>query len=357
MLRPALLSLAFAAALASSPGSRPGLAQDKPAGGAKPLFNGKDLTGWVNVNCHPGTFFVKDGEIVTTGAPTGFLRSDRQYENFVLEMDWMHVEKEKMANSGLFVWGDPIPAVGTAYTRGIEVQVLINYKSDWATSHGDIFSIWGARCVPDRPHPTRKGLERCLPSEERVKGGGEWNHYKVTANDGAIKLEVNGKEVSGVSDCHPRKGYLALESEGAECHFKNLTIKELPGTNPKPEDVAKTADGHVSLFSGLDLKGWKTEDGSWKAAGGKLVAAGKAPLTTEKAVGPGELILDWKVPAKSAAGLTLQVGESAVEVKAEKPGAWQRLRYNIDRAAPVVVKPADGLEVMNVFFRENAGKK
>src|SRR5690349_21304139 len=189
MTRPALLAFTFAAAVAAVPAAAD---EKKPAG--TPLFNGKDLTGWTNVNCAPGTFFVKDGEIVTTGTPTGFLRYAKQLENFELEMDWMHIEKTKTANSGLFVWGDPLPAVGTPYTRGIEVQVLINYpKVDWATNHGDVFAIHGAACVPDRTHP--KGAMRCLPSEERVKGGGEWNHYKVIANDGAIKLHVNGKEV------------------------------------------------------------------------------------------------------------------------------------------------------------------
>src|SRR6185437_14890433 len=184
-----LFSAAFAV-LASLP-VRPAIAEEpKLSDGFKPLFNGTSLAGWHNVNCAPSTFLVKDGQIVTTGTPTGFLRTDRQYENFELELDWMHVEKTKTANSGLFVWGDPLPAVGTPYTRGIEVQVLINYpKVDWATNHGDIFSIHGAKCKPDRPHP--KGYERCLPSEERVKGGGEWNHYKVIANDGVIKLHVN----------------------------------------------------------------------------------------------------------------------------------------------------------------------
>ena len=129
---------------------------------SRPLFNGKDLSGWVNVNTHPKTFFVKDKEIVTTGQPTGFLRFDKQFENFVMEFDWMHVEKTKMANSGLFVWGDALPGVGTPYTRGIEVQVLINYKpaDRWATSHGDIFSIHGARCVPDRPQGRRRNQDR-----------------------------------------------------------------------------------------------------------------------------------------------------------------------------------------------------
>src|SRR5687767_12133235 len=307
-------------------------AEDKkpaaPDDGFKPLFNGKNLDGWVNVNCHPDTFFVKGDEIVTTGTPTGFLRTDKQYENFVMEFDWMHVEKEKMANSGLFVWGDPLPAVGTPYTRGIEVQVLINFapKDGWATSHGDIFSIHGARCTPDRPHP--KGIERCLPSENRVKGGGEWNHYKVTANDGAIKLEVNGKEVSGVSKCTPRKGYMALESEGAECHFKNIRVKELPSTNPKPEEVAKVWEGHVSLFTGLDLKGWTTEKDAWKAGGGRLVSTGKGDLVSEKKYGPVELIFDWKVPAKAEkAECAVTLGGMAplkISLAAgAKPGGWK----------------------------------
>jgi hypothetical protein len=384
--------------------------------GFRPLFNGKNLDGWVNVNCHPGTFFVKGDEIITTGNPTGFLRTDRQYENFVLEFDWMHVEKEKMANSGLFVWGDPLPAVGTPYTRGIEVQVLINFapKDGWATSHGDIFSIWGAKCVPDRPH--FKGIERCLPSENRVKGGGEWNHYKVTANDGAIKLEVNGKEVSGVSKCNPRKGYLALESEGAECHFKNIRIKELPSTNPKPEEVAKVAEGHVSLFNGLDLKGWKhwepaagvKDDAEWEVKGGILRSAGEKWLQTEKEYKEYEFQFDFKVPGAegvshvffpgslglmvshkglitasrtTANGVEIwdkdRAGAGGVELGPNlqaKPGSWIRVVARCDKdglkvthngnliylaylkdkppEGPIKFVPQKGLEIMNVFVRE-----
>src|SRR5437879_7534687 len=123
-MRPALLSLAFALAIVALPAS----ADDQPAGGYKPMFNGRDLSGWVNVNCHPSTFFVKDGEIITTGKPIGYLRTEKQYENFELEMDWMHVNTKEVGNSGLFVWGDPIPAVGTGYTRGIEVQVLVHLE-------------------------------------------------------------------------------------------------------------------------------------------------------------------------------------------------------------------------------------
>ena len=40
-----------------------------------PLFNGKDLAGWKNVNVAPDTFTVKDGILVSTGKPTGTIRT------------------------------------------------------------------------------------------------------------------------------------------------------------------------------------------------------------------------------------------------------------------------------------------
>src|SRR4051794_3482364 len=50
----------------------------------KPLFNGKDLSGWVIVNVAPSTFSARDGMIVSTGKPTGTMRTERMYENFVM---------------------------------------------------------------------------------------------------------------------------------------------------------------------------------------------------------------------------------------------------------------------------------
>jgi hypothetical protein len=215
----------------------------------------------------------------------------------------MHVPPTPKAvgNSGLFVWADPIPAVGTGYTRGIEVQVLVNLeKEDHYTSHGDIFSIWGATCTPDRPHPN--GWARCLPSERRARGANEWNHYRLVARDGTLKLSVNGKEVSGVSACNPRKGYLALESEGSECRFKNLRIKELPGGKATPKQTADLATGFRPLYSGLDLRGWKADPankGHWQPQDWRLNYDGKGKdLWSEKDYGDFELVCDWRWTAK-----------------------------------------------------------
>ena len=75
------------------------LADEVPA--FKPLFNGKDLTGWVDVNTSPETWSVRDGMLICTGKPTGVMRSEKQYENFVLHIEWMHMEAG--GNSGVFV--------------------------------------------------------------------------------------------------------------------------------------------------------------------------------------------------------------------------------------------------------------
>src|SRR5262245_65548640 len=100
------------------------LASALPAAAADwvPLFNGRDLSGWVNVNCAPGTFSVRDGIIVSTGVPTGVMRTERMYENFVIELEWKHLHPA--GNAGLFLWGDAMTAQGTPFARGIEVQIL-----------------------------------------------------------------------------------------------------------------------------------------------------------------------------------------------------------------------------------------
>jgi hypothetical protein len=314
------LGSAVLAALAFAPPARGG------DDGFVPMFNGKDLAGWVNVNGAPSTWTVRDNLIVTTGVPLGQLRTGKQYENFILELDWMHLKPK--GNSGLFIWTDALPAVGKPFPRGIEVQILDgteakNKKGDIIyTSHGDLFSIQGATCVPDRPHPD--GWMRCLPSERRSKPAGEWNHYRVECKDGVIKLAVNGKVVSAVSKCNPRKGYICLEAEGSECHFKNVRIKELPGGSAPPAETAKVDKGFRPLYTGVDLSGWKQDPGHaghWQPLDWILNYDGKSAakdknLWTEKEYGDFELICDWRwsaKPKKMMRPVILPSGEYAVE--------------------------------------------
>ena len=267
------------------------------------LFNGKNLDGWVNVNCALETWTVRDDMIVCTGIPTGVIRTKRQYENYVLELDWRHMKKG--GNAGLFIHSDPVTAQGQPFTRSIEVQILDGRNSESYTSHGDIFPIHGATMKPDKPHPS--GSNRALPSERRCKPAGQWNHYRVECKNGTVALAVNGKVVTRGSRLNPRKGYICLESEGSEVHFRNIRIRELPGTNPPPQIVAEKDKGFRSLYNGLDLRGWKQEpghQGHWKAKNWVLDNDGKSQvqdknLWTQEEFENFTLIVDWKLPTES----------------------------------------------------------
>jgi len=205
------------------------------------LFNGRDLTGWVNVNTDPDTWKVKDGLLVCSGKPIGVMRSDRQYENFILHIEWMHMEKG--GNSGVFVWSDAKPGERNRLPNGVEVQMLelgwpeLNVRNGVtppiAYVHGELFGVGGVKTIPDYPRG-----ERSASIENRCLGRGQWNYYDVIAVDGIIKLSVNGKVVNGISKSTQKKGYLCLESEGAEIHFRNIKIMELPSGVTSAEQTA-----------------------------------------------------------------------------------------------------------------------
>lgn len=203
---------------------------------ARGLFNGKDLSGWVNVNTDKDTWTVQDGVLVCTGRPIGILRTERQYENFILDLEWKHLQAG--GNSGVFVWSQGAPPEGERLPVGIEVQVLelewaVQHNQTDAYVHGEIFGTGDVKIVPDNPRGVRsKSFEnRCL-------GKGQWNRYTIVCVDGTIKLAVNGKFVNGISRSSVKKGYICLESEGAPIHFRNVRIVELPPGITTPEQTA-----------------------------------------------------------------------------------------------------------------------
>ena len=144
--------------------------------GFRDLFNGKDLTGWIDVNTSPKTWSVKDGLLICTGQPIGVMRTDRQYENFIIEVEWRHMEPG--GNSGMFLWSDAKPE-GNRLPCGMEVQML---ELDWVNQHkhrngtlppiayvhGELFGAGGMTATPDNPRGSRsKSLEN------RCKGVGQ----------------------------------------------------------------------------------------------------------------------------------------------------------------------------------------
>lgn len=323
--------------------------------GFQPLFNGTNLDGWVPCNVAADTFSVKDGMIVTTGKPIGVMRTERMYENFILELDWRHMKDA--GNSGVFVWGEGLPAPGVPYARGIEVQILdLGYAknkgaNEWFTTHGDIFPIWGATMTPTGK--VAKSGVRSFPTKDLTLPSPQWNHYRIEANNGEIKLSVNGELVTTGKDCNPRKGFLCLESEGSEAHFKNIRIKELPSTGATEAQTARGYEGFKQLFDGKGMSGWKAEGDAWTSDGVVFRTAGGESnkgkdLRSAKEYENFTLCVDWclkeKAPeAAAAGGIVLRgfpsarvalgtggigsamIGDHKPNVKADlEPGKWNR---------------------------------
>jgi len=304
------------------------------------LFNGRDLSGWVNINCAPGTFSVTNGMIHCTGFPTGILRTERMYQNFILEVDWRHLKPK--GNSGIYVWADPIPAVGQPFVRAVEVQVLDGLEGDWFTSDGDVFPIHGATMVPENG---RKGGDRAFPTEKRMKPSPEWNHYRVECVDGEISLAVNGKVVTRGHRSSPRKGYIGLESEGSPAEFRNLRVQELPSTPTlEPRQIAVPPEGLQPVYTGVDLAGWTVSGTAeaWEVRDWILACPGKggaSSLTSTVSYGDAEHWIDFRWTGKAVGdwrrcialrGLDLaSMLDPEAATVALKPGQWSRLRVQI----------------------------
>lgn len=185
---------------------------------------------WFQVNTDPETWRIENDILISTGLPIGVIRSEKEYENFIMHIEWKHMEAG--GNSGTFVWSSAVPG-DSRLPDGVEVQML---ELDWVNQnirdgvkppiayvHGELFGVGGVEVIPDNPRG-----KRSKSVENRCKGKGEWNTYDVVCVDGTIKLSVNGKFVNGISKASQKKGFICLEAEGAEIHFRNLRIVELP---------------------------------------------------------------------------------------------------------------------------------
>jgi hypothetical protein len=151
---------------------------------------------------------------------------------------------EAGGNSGTFIWSEGTVPAGKQLPKGLEVQML---ELDWVNQHknqdgtlppiayvhGEVFGANGLTTVPDNPRGSRS-----KSIENRCMGKGQWNTYDVVAVDGVVKLSVNGKFVNGISAASIKKGYICLESEGAEIHFRNIRIMELPPGITNAEQTA-----------------------------------------------------------------------------------------------------------------------
>ncbi len=203
-----------------------------PANGSEDLFNGKDLTGWHvdvpdadNDKDIKETFIVRDGNLVSLGTPRGHLITDKNFDNYRLEVEYRFPGKP--GNCGVLVHASSPRALYKMFPQSIEVQMNHQHA-------GDFWCIVEDITVPDmikRRGPkdtwgiTEGKARRILNlTDGSEKPLGDWNTMVIECLGDQVKVWVNGDLVNHGTDCTAKKGQIALQAEGAEVEFRKLQL-------------------------------------------------------------------------------------------------------------------------------------
>jgi hypothetical protein len=190
-----------------------------PMPGEVRLFNGRDLEGWHPVLSGDGrpedVWHVKDGVLVCSGNPVGYIRTTADYTNFVLRLEWrFNPETKKAGNSGVLL---RMVGPDKVWPRSIEAQLH-------SGNAGDFWNIDEFRMTTDPARTSGRNTRKTHAAERPV---GEWNDYEIIVNRGDVILKVNGEEVNRATDAEELAGKICLQSEGAEIHFRNIRLAPL----------------------------------------------------------------------------------------------------------------------------------
>jgi hypothetical protein len=251
----------------------------------RPLFNGKDLTGWTRTN---GTapYAVEQGVIVGTtvvGSPNSFLGTDEEFGDFILEYE---AKVDSNMNSGVQIRGLRSPAYKEGRVHGYQVEIDPSERA-WT---GGVYD------------ESRRGWLHTLEGQDASKRAfriGEWNRFRVEAIGDSIRTWVNGVPCANLLDNQTAKGFIALQVHsisdaaraGETVRFRNLRIlttdldrkrtpdgAEVPQQNHIPNTLIEreTALGFKLLFDGQTTTGWRGAkldrfpEGGWEIKDGAL---------------------------------------------------------------------------------------
>lgn len=188
------------------------------AEGFTPLFNGRDLTGWVG---DTAGYTVENGVMICK--PGGNLYTEKEYKDFIFRFEFKLTPN---ANNGLAIRA---PLTGDGAYKGMEIQILDDTGSDYTELqpyqyHGSIYGIV----------PARKGF---------LKPVGEWNSEEVTVQGRRVIVKLNGEIIvdadldkaaeNGTMDNkdHPglknESGHIGFLGHGSVLEFRGMKVKEL----------------------------------------------------------------------------------------------------------------------------------
>ena len=171
------------------------------------LFNGKDLTGWTIVN---DSNFSSTNGLLHLERSMGWLRTEKQYTDFILEAEWRALETNY--NSGFFIRagleGKPFP----------DNAWQVNLKE---SSLGSLL----------------KGRDTVVPSKTPGFPVNEWVTFRIEVRGKTLKLDVNGARTWEFSELDAARGYIGIQAEGKSLDFRHIRIQELntAGAQNRPD--------------------------------------------------------------------------------------------------------------------------
>ena len=169
------------------------------AGTWESLFNGKDLAGWTKV--HDVDFQVIDGNLRLIKG-MGWLRTDNQYSDFVLEFEWRALDEKY--DSGIFFRAGPEgkPWPDKSYQVNLRYDML-----------GGLV----------------QGFKPLVPAETPRMPLNQWVKFRIEAKGKTVTLDVDGERAWETDRIEPGKGYIGIQAEDRRFDFRNLRIQALGG--------------------------------------------------------------------------------------------------------------------------------
>lgn len=185
----------------------------------KPLFNGRDLTGWKAIDGPLNSWQVEDGILFCSGKGSGWLSTETEYANCEIELEF---RVPPGGNSGVFLRA---PHEGNPAFAGMEVQILDDYAPEYANI---------------KPAQHCGSLYGVAAAEPRVsKKAGEWQKMNILLSGNRVRVTLNGTQIVDADvTAHPDKlaehpglkrttGYVGLQNHGSRLDFRNLRIRDV----------------------------------------------------------------------------------------------------------------------------------
>lgn len=140
--------------------------------------------------------------LVCLGRPFGYIRTERPYRDCELTFEWKY-PSDANANSGVLLFTNGPDKI---WPQGVQVQ---------------LHRPTAGHILPDSGVQTEKlinGPGADLPLNQ-------WHKCVVTCRAGRVLVALNGRKISEAIGCNPRQGFIAIQSEGSEVHFRRIRLR------------------------------------------------------------------------------------------------------------------------------------